>query len=102
MVVVVADPILEASRRPGGLNTPDEPFGEQDAKGVVYRLERNGADVASDGFGYAVGRDVGLPAHRPQDSQSLGRDLNAALAKEVRRVRGHEHIIAKSLELFKN
>ena len=36
-----------------------------------------------------VGRDVGLTRDRPQDRQSLGRDLNAALTKEVSRVGGH-------------
>ena len=89
MVVVVADPILEASRRPGGLNAPDEAFGDQDAEGVVHRLERDGADLGPDGLGHAVGRDVGLTRDRPQDSQSLGRDLNTALPKEVSRVGGH-------------
>ena len=36
-----------------------------------------------------VGRDVGLTRDRPQDRQSLGRDLNAALTKEISRVGGH-------------
>jgi hypothetical protein len=39
MVVVVADPVLEASRCPGGLNAPEEAFGDQDAEGVVHRLK---------------------------------------------------------------
>jgi hypothetical protein len=38
MVVVVADPVLEAGRRPGGLDAPEEaPVGEG-PEGVVYRL----------------------------------------------------------------
>ena len=32
MVVVVADAVFEARRRPGGLNAPDEAFGDQEAK----------------------------------------------------------------------
>jgi hypothetical protein len=89
MVVVVADPILEASRRPGGLNATDEAFGDQDAEGVVHRLERDGADLGPDDLGHAISRDVGLTRHRPQDSQSLGRDLDTALPKEVSRVSVH-------------
>jgi hypothetical protein len=89
MMVVVADSSLEASRRSGGLNAPDEPFSDQDSKAVVHRLERDGADLGPDGPGYCVGRNVRLTRYRPQDSQTLGGDLNAALPKEVSRVRGH-------------
>jgi len=88
MVVVVADPILEASRCPGGLNAPDESFGDQKAKGVVHRLERDGTDLGPGDLGHAVGRNVGLTCDGPQDSQSLSRYLDAALTKEVRRI-GH-------------
>ena len=98
MVVVVADPILEASRRSGGLNAPDEAFGDQDAEGVVHRLERDGTDLGPDDLGHAVGRDVGLTRYCPQDSQSLGRDLNAALAKEVCRVGGHAKRVDQLLD----
>jgi len=87
MVVVVAYPILEASSRPGGLNAADQAFGNQNAERVVHRLKRNGADLGSDDVRHDVGRDVGLTGDRPQDSQSLGRDLNAALAQEVCGVR---------------
>jgi hypothetical protein len=31
VVVIVADPILEASRRSGGLNAPDQPRRDQEA-----------------------------------------------------------------------
>ena len=101
MVVVVADPILEASRRSGGLNAPDEALGDQDAEGVVHRLERDGADLGPDGLGHAVGRDVGLTRDRPQDRQSLGGDLNAALTKEIGRVGGHAHRVDQILDRFK-
>jgi hypothetical protein len=58
--VVVADPILEASRGSGRLNAPEQPFGYQDAKRVVHRLERDGADFGPDGFGHRIRRDVRL------------------------------------------
>jgi hypothetical protein len=83
MVMVVADPILEASRGPGGLDAPDQASSHQNGQGVVHRLERDGADVGPNGPGYGVGRDVGFARYRPQDGQSLGRNLNAALTKEV-------------------
>ena len=98
MVVVVADPILEASRRPGGLDAPDETLGDQDAEGVVHRLERDGADLGPDDLGHAVGRDVGLTRDGPQDSQSLGRDLNAALPKKVSRADVHSRSLPPHLE----
>jgi hypothetical protein len=89
MVVVVADPILEASRCPGGLNAPEKAFGDQDAESVVHRLERDGTDLGPDSLGHGVGRDVGLTRYRPQNSQSLGRHLDTALPKAVSRVSGH-------------
>jgi hypothetical protein len=89
MVVVVADPILESGRRSGGPNAPDQALGDQNAEGVVHRLERDGTDLGPDDLGHGVGRDVGLTRYRPQDSQSLGRHLDAALPKEVGRVGGH-------------
>ena len=89
MMVVVADPILEARCRPGGLNAPDETFGHQDTKGVVHRLERDGADLGPSDLGDAVGRDVRLPRDGPQDGQALGGDLNATLTEEVGWARCH-------------
>ena len=61
----------------GGLNAPDETLGDQDAEGVVHRLERDGTDLGPDSLGHRVGRDVGLTRYCLQDSQSLGRDLNS-------------------------
>jgi hypothetical protein len=81
MVVVVADPILEASRRSGGLNAPDETLGDQDGERVVHRLQRDSTNLGPDGLGHGVSRDVGLTRHRVQDSQSLGRHLNTVLSK---------------------
>jgi hypothetical protein len=41
---------------------------------------------------------VGLTRYRPQDSQPLGRDLNAVLPKEVSRVSGHYNILDQIME----
>ena len=102
MVVVVADAILEARRRSGGLNAPDEALGDQDAERVVHRLQRDGADLGPDGLGHGVGRDVGLTGDRPQHRQSLGRDLNAVLTKKVSRIGGHtNHTISQDLDRLK-
>ena len=102
MVVIVADAILEASRRPGGLNAPDESGGDQNAKGVVGRLERDGADFGTRDLRHAVGGDVGLPRDRPKDSQPLGCDLDAVLTKKVSWVGGHQVRLAEVLESFKS
>jgi hypothetical protein len=83
VVVVVADAILETRRRSGGLNTPDEAFADQNAERVVHRLKRDGPDVGPDNRGHGVGGGMGLTRHGPQDSESLGRDLNPALTKTL-------------------
>jgi hypothetical protein len=88
-VVVVADAILETSRGSWRLDAPDEPFGDQQAEGVVHRLQRDGTDLGADDFCNAVGRDMGLGRNGPQDSQSLRRDLDAALTKEFGRISSH-------------
>jgi hypothetical protein len=97
MVVVVADAILEAGRRPRGLNAPDEAFGDQDAEGVIHRLERDGSDLGPGDLGHLVSRDVRAARKRPQDSQSLGRDLDAVLPEEVSRVSCHADTIDQIL-----
>jgi hypothetical protein len=90
MVVVVANPGLEAGGRPGRLNAPDQAFGDQDGEAVIHRLEGDRPDFGPDGVGHGVGRGVGLTRDSPQDGQPLGRYLNSALAKEVSQVGGHE------------
>jgi hypothetical protein len=90
MVMVVADAILEASRRSRWLNAADQTFGDEDAEGVVHRLKRDRPDLGPDSCSHRVGRDVGLTRYRPQDSESLSGDLNAALPKEIGRVSDHE------------
>ena len=89
MVVVVPDPSLEASRRAGWLNAPDDPFTDQDAEGVVHRLERDRTDLRSDGLGHAIRGDMRLTRYRAQHSQPLGRHLKAVLTKKLRGVSHH-------------
>jgi hypothetical protein len=89
VVVIVADPIFEASRRSRGLNAPDQPLGDQQTQRVVHRLEGDGTDLGSDDGGDGVSRDVGLIRDSPQDRQPLGGDLNAAFTKKGRRIARH-------------
>ncbi len=89
MVVVVADPILEARGGPGRLNAPEKAFGDEDAERIVHRLQGDGPDLGPDGVGHAVRGDVRLACDDAQDGQSLGGDLNAMLTKQSRRVREH-------------
>lgn len=102
MVVVVADAILEARRRAGGLDAPDETFGDEKGETVVHGLERDGADLRADDLRHAIGRDVRLPRDRAQHGQSLGGDLNAASPEEFSRVGCHGALtIAQILDSFK-
>jgi hypothetical protein len=75
MVVVVPDAGLEASRRAGRLNAPDDAFTDQDAECVVHRLERDRPDLRPHSLGYAIRGDMRLTRHHPQHSQPLGRYL---------------------------
>ena len=87
--MVVANPVLEARSGPGRLNPPDEAFGDQEPEGVVHGLERDGPDLGPDELCHALGADVGLSGDCAQDCQALGRDVNAALAKEICRLSCH-------------
>jgi hypothetical protein len=88
-MMVVVDPTLEASRRAGGLNAPDQTLRDQNSKRVVHRLERDGPDLGPDDLRHAVGRDVGLRRHCPKDGQALGGDLNPETPKDIGRILGH-------------
>lgn len=101
MVMVVADPVLEASRRSGGLNAPEQAFGHQHAERVVHRLEGDRANLRSDDVGDTLRGDVGLSGDRSQHRQALRGDLNAALTKESGRVDGQALTVDRILELFK-
>ena len=83
MMMVVANSILESRRRSGRLNAPDQTPGGEDAEGVVHRLQRDGADFCPHGLGHALGRNVRLTRHHPQDRQSLSRDLDPTFTKEI-------------------
>ena len=89
MVVVVADAVLESRRGPGRLNPPDEASGNQNAKRIVHRLERDGADLGPRGRGHGGGREVRLARDDPKDSKPLGGHLDAAFTKERGGVRRH-------------
>src|SRR5262245_46573767 len=100
MMVVVADAILEPRRRSGGLNAPDESFGDQDAECVVHRLKRDGPDLGPHDLSHQVGGDVRLSGDRTEDSQPLGGDLDAALAKEIGRA-GQDARVTQIFESLK-
>jgi hypothetical protein len=89
VVVIVADPILEASRRSSGLNAPDQSLGDKETQGVVNRLQGDGTDLDPDDLGHGVGRDVGLTGDRTQDRQPLGGDVNTPFTQEGRRIGNH-------------
>jgi hypothetical protein len=89
MVVVIADPILVPSRRAGGLDAPDQAGDEQDAKGVVHRLERDRPDLSPRDVGHSISGDMRLTGDGAQYRQSLGRHLNTVSAKKIGRVRSH-------------
>jgi hypothetical protein len=89
MVVIVADAILEARRRTGRLDAPNEAFIGQEGEGVIHRLERNRTDLGPGGHCHVVCRDVGLTRHRAPNRQSLRGDLNPALTKKFGQVPHH-------------
>jgi len=98
MVMVVANACFEASRRSRGLNPAEESFGHQPSQRVVHRLLGDDADFCPNRIGNGVRSDVRLRPHRPQDSQSLGGDLNAALPKEFSRVDGQAVMLDQIIE----
>lgn len=79
MVMVVANPILEPGRGPGGLDPPDEPSGDQHGECVVHGLERNGPDFGPGDFRDSLGGDVWPTSDRPQYGEALRRNLNPVL-----------------------
>jgi hypothetical protein len=83
MMMIVADPILEACGRTRRLNAPDQTFDDKEAESVVHRLERYRTDLGPDGLGHGVGRDVRLARYSPKNCQALGGNLNTTLPKEV-------------------
>jgi hypothetical protein len=89
MVMIVANPIFEEGRRSGRLNAPDQPFGRQKRQRVVYRLQRDGADLSPDHFSDGLSRTVRSPRDRAQHGQPLRGDVDAAPTKKVGCIGGH-------------
>jgi hypothetical protein len=89
MVVVVPDAILEASRRSGGLNAPDQSLGNEHPESVVHGLQRDGTDRGPDGLGHGISRDVWLSRHRPKDGQTLSSNLDSVFSKTLGGIHGH-------------
>ena len=100
--MVVADPVLEASRRPGGLDTSDEALVGESRKCVVHRLTGNGTDLPPDDRVDVVRGAVRSVGYRSQNSQALGRDLQAVPAEKSIAVagclRGHTATLNPMLE----
>jgi hypothetical protein len=81
--MVVANPVLEASRRPGRLDASDQALVGQDGEGVVYRLARNDANLVPHRPGDIVRRPVRMTRHRRQNGQALCRDLDTVSAEQI-------------------
>jgi hypothetical protein len=102
VVVVVTGPTLEARRRPGGLDAPNETLLGKDAEGVVHRLTGDDADLGPYGLGDVVRSAVRLTRYRRQNRQALGRDLNAVLAEEIGWIVTHNWRIRPISDSVKN
>ena len=81
--MVVVDPVLVTSRRTRRLDTPNQPLLGQGAESVVHRLTRNSTDLAPHDLLNVVRRAMRSTRHRPQDSQTLSRNLNTVLAEKT-------------------
>ena len=97
MVVVVPGAILESSRRARGLNAPDQSLSSHEAERVVHGLQRNGSNLRPYGIGHGVGRDMRLTRDSPQNRESLGRHLDAAITEEIGRIDGHSGEIKSNI-----
>ena len=80
--MVVTDPILVAGRRPGGLDAPEEALVGEGREGVVHRLTRDGTDLGPYDVVDVVRGAVRSVGHRPQNSQTLGRDVQTVPAEQ--------------------
>jgi hypothetical protein len=82
VVVVVADAVLEAGRRSGRLNAPEETFVSEGPEGVVHRLTRDGAQFGPDDSVDVVRGAMRSIRHGLQDSETLGSDLHTVVTKQ--------------------
>lgn len=87
--MVVADPILIKSGRPGRLNAPNQSLFDQHAEGIINRLLRDRTDLGANLFGDYVHGAVRPARNSIQHGQTLGRNRNAVLTKEGGRI-GHK------------
>ncbi len=83
MVVIVSDAIFVQSRRADRLDSPDQPFVDQEAESVVDGLARNGADVGLRSLGDVVSGAVWMKSDGPQDRETLGGDMKAMPSQHV-------------------
>lgn len=67
MVMVVADPVLEARRRACRLDAPDELLANENVEGIVDRLQRDRSYFTANRLGYPISRDVWLACYRAED-----------------------------------
>jgi len=100
MMVIVANAIFEARRRPGRLNPPNQALGSEQRERVVHRLKGDGSDLGPDDLRDPVRGDVGLPGNGSQHRQPLRGHLDAALSKEIARVNYHPDRLDQILERF--
>jgi hypothetical protein len=82
VVVVVADPVLVASGRAGGLDAPEQALVGQDAERVVHRLAGDRTDLGPHDLVDVVGGAVRSGGYGPQHGQTLRRDLESVPAQE--------------------
>jgi hypothetical protein len=71
---------------------------DQEGKGVVHRLQGDGPDLGPDRVGHGVGGNVGLTRYCPKNRQSLGRNLDTPLPKQICRVEGHGQMLSQIID----
>ncbi len=89
MMVVITDAILEASRRPGRLQSSEKSSCDQHAERVVHRLQRDRADLRPHHFGNPFRGDVGFTRDGSEHREPLCSHLDPMSTKEACRVGGH-------------
>ena len=92
-MVVVADAVLVAGGRSGGLDAADNALFGEEGEGVVDGLARDGADFGADEFGDVVGGGVGAARDGAEDGETLSGDLESVAAEELGGVGVHGDII---------
>src|ERR1700731_491051 len=100
MVMVVADAVLIAGRRPGGLYASDDPLVGEGSEGVVHGLERDRTDLGPHGRVDVGGGAVRSLGHSAHNSQTLGGDLHTGPAEESSLVDRFRHRPRRTLALI--